>query len=251
MPKTRKIPGASLRRDGTPGRGVRLDPRAKLASIAAMAVAVALAPNMLCDFALMGVAFAFGSMLGQLRVSAAMLVLYALFITLAQFVPYLYDVGLRTIFSSFLLRMRKVFACGLMAYATVKTTHIDEFMSALTRMRVPRAVTITLAVALRYAPTVREDWGFIKDAMRMRGISPSPLGFIQAPMRTIDCIYVPLLMNASRAADELSMAAVARGIENPIARTCYLHIELRRADLLTFAASLAVVASMLAIRAVA
>ena len=105
---------------------MRLDPRAKLASIAAMAVAVALAPNMLCDFALMGFAFAFGSMLGQLRVSAAMLVLYALFITLAQFVPYLYDVGLRTIFSSFLLLMRKVFACGLMAYATVKTTHIDE-----------------------------------------------------------------------------------------------------------------------------
>ena len=38
-------------------------------------------------------------------------------------------------------------------------------------------------------------------------------------MRTIDCIYVPLLMSASRAADELSMAAVARGIENPVART--------------------------------
>ncbi len=88
---------------------LRLDPRAKLASIAAMAVAVALAPNMLCDFALMGFAFAFGSMLGQLRVSAAMLVLYALFITLAQFVPYLDDVGLRTMFSSFLLLMRKVF----------------------------------------------------------------------------------------------------------------------------------------------
>ncbi len=32
---------------------MRLDPRAKLAAIAAMAVAVALAPNMLCDFALM------------------------------------------------------------------------------------------------------------------------------------------------------------------------------------------------------
>ena len=58
-------------------------------------------------------------------------------------------------------------------------------------------------------------------------------------------------MSASRAADELSMAAVARGIENPVARTCYLHIELRRADLLTFAASLAVIAIMLAIRVVA
>ncbi len=67
MPKTRKIPGASLRRDGTPGRSVRLDPRAKLAAIAAMAVAVTLAPNMLCDLVLMGVAFAFGSIDNMLQ----------------------------------------------------------------------------------------------------------------------------------------------------------------------------------------
>ncbi len=91
-------------------------------------------------------------------------------------------------FSSFLLLMRKVFACGLMAYATVKTTHIDEFMSALTRMRVPRAVTIPLAVALRYTPTVREDWGFIKDAMRMRGISPFwPMCSSVSAMRCCAC----------------------------------------------------------------
>ena len=59
-------------------------------------------------------------------------------------------------------------------------------------------------------------------------ISPSPGGFVRDPLRTVDCVYVPLLMSASRASDELSMAAVARGIENPVRRTCYLHIEMRR-----------------------
>lgn len=251
MPKMQEDSRTLLGKGGVPRHGVHLDPRTKLAAIAAMALAVALAPNVTCEFALMCLAVAFGCALGKGKASAGMLVLYMASVAVAQLVPYLDNVALRTMLASFFLLVRKVFACGLMAYATVKTTHIDEFMSALTRMRAPRAVTITLAVALRYAPTVREDWGFIKDAMRMRGISPSPLGFIQAPMRTIDCIYVPLLMSASRAADELSMAAVARGIENPIARTCYLHIELRRADLLTFAASLAVIASMLAIKVVA
>ena len=37
---------------------------------------------------------------------------------------------------------------------------------------------------------------------------------------TVNCSYVPLLTAASRAADELSIAAVTRGIENPKERTC-------------------------------
>lgn len=32
---------------------------------------------------------------------------------------------------------------------------------------------------------------------------------------TIECIYVPLMMAASKAADELSIASITRGIENP------------------------------------
>ena len=161
------------------------------------------------------------------------------------------DVALRTMLASFSLLVRKVFACGLMAYATVATTHVNELMSALARMGVPRAVTIPLAVALRYVPAVREDWGFIKDAMRMRGISPSPVGFVRDPLRTVDCVYVPLLMSASRASDELSMAAVARGIENPVRRTCYLHIEMRAADYALLAVFLLGTVGALVVRVVA
>ena len=47
---------------------------------------------------------------------------------------------------------------------------------------------------------------------------------------TVECLYVPLLMTASNAADELSAAALTRGIENPRPRTCLLQIHLRRRD---------------------
>ncbi len=232
-------------------RAFRPDPRAKLALLLLWAVAVFLSPGLWFEALMMLLVVAFGVAAGRARLALGMLALYAVAMACMLAVSQL-DAGmLKTMLSSFFLLLRKVFPCGLLAAVVVSTTHVNEFMSALSRMRVPRQVTIPLAVMLRYVPAIREDWRFIKDAMRMRGISPSPLGFIQAPMRTIDCIYVPLLMSASRAADELSMAAVARGIENPVARTCYLHIELRRADLLTFAASLAVIASMLAIKVVA
>ena len=47
---------------------------------------------------------------------------------------------------------------------------------------------------------------------------------------TVECLYVPLLMTASNSADELSAAALTRGIENPRPRTCLLQIYLRGRD---------------------
>ena len=213
-----------------------------------MAIAVALAPNMICEAALMGLALVFGVVLGRWKSSAVTLALYATIITAAQFIPHMGGIALRTLFFSFFLLIRKVFACGLMAYATMATTPVNELMGALVKIGTPRSVTIPLAVVVRYLPAVREDWGFIKTAMRMRGISPTPLGLIRAPMRTIDCVYVPVLMNAGRVADELSMAAIARGIENPSKRTCYLHIAMGFADYVMLALFCAAIVGSLALR---
>ena len=83
---------------------------------------------------------------------------------------------------------------------------------------------------LRYLPTIREDWHFIKDAMRLRDVSPTFVGFLKAPAMTVNCIYVPLLTAASKAADELSIASLTRGIENPNPRTCLVKIQMLAAD---------------------
>ena len=118
---------------GHAGRCVHLDPRTKLILIAAMATAVALAPSLAYEMLLMALAFGFGVMLGRPKASAVMLVLYAAAVAATQLVPYLDSVALRTAFGSFFLLMRKVFACALMAYATVTTTHVNELMSSLAR----------------------------------------------------------------------------------------------------------------------
>lgn len=87
-----------------------------------------------------------------------------------------------------------------------------------------------MAVMLRYIPTIQEDWRYIKDAMRMRDVSPSLASFLAHPGMTVECIYVPLLMAASKAADDLSVASVTRGIENPNPRTCLVQIKCGAAD---------------------
>lgn len=77
----------------------------------------------------------------------------------------------------------------------------------------------------------------------MRDVSPSPKGLLTHPAMTVECIYVPLMMAASKAADELSIASITRGIENPKPRTCLVQIHIGPADLLAgvcFAAYLAV-----------
>ena len=47
---------------------------------------------------------------------------------------------------------------------------------------------------------------------------------------TVECIYTPLLTAALKTADELSVAAVTRGIENPNPRTCLVRIQFGFAD---------------------
>ena len=75
------------------------------------------------------------------------------------------DLGIfTTTVVSFLVMLRKVLPCALLDAGVVATTHVNELMAAFSRMRVPRAVTIPLAVMMRYLPAIREDWQHLRDA---------------------------------------------------------------------------------------
>lgn len=137
---------------------------------------------------------------------------------------------LRTMFVAFLGLFHKVYPCGMLSGIVLSTTKVSEFLSAMNHIHAPKKLVIPLAVMLRYIPTIGEDWRYIKDAMKMRDVSPSLKGFIKNPGMTVDCIYVPLMMAASKAADELSIASVTRGIENPEPRTCLVQIQFGIAD---------------------
>ena len=73
-------------------------------------------------------------------------------------------------------------------------------------------------------------------------------GLLSHPGMTVECIYVPLLMAASKAADELSVASVTRGIENPNPRTCLVQIKCGIADWRVMAVAVAFLIFELCVR---
>ena len=209
---------------------LHLDPRTKLFLILLCVLCAMFAPDLYFQFALVALIGLLAALCGKWRYALRGLTAYALICAFTVWCMGVLTGTWRMMFVAFLGLVHKVYACGMLAGLVIRTTRVGEFLSAMARLRVPKKLTIPLAVMLRYLPTIREDWHAIRDAMRLRDVSPTLWGFLKAPAMTVNCIYVPLLTAASRAADELSIASVTRGIENPKPRTCLVKIRMQAAD---------------------
>ncbi|MBP5431114.1 MAG: energy-coupling factor transporter transmembrane protein EcfT [Ruminococcus sp.] len=125
------------------------------------------------------------------------------------------------------------------AWYVVRTTKIGEFVSAMQKMHIPDGITISLAVLMRFFPTIKEEYTAIRDAMKMRGIMLG--GGNAAGM--IEYRLIPLLFSCVNIGDELSAAAVTRGLGGKVKRTSVQVLKMRAADyllMLLFTAALAV-----------
>jgi len=112
------------------------------------------------------------------------------------------------------------------AWYVVRTTKIDEFMSSMQKMHVPDGITISLAVVMRFFPTLKEEYLSIRDAMKMRGVM---LGGGNA-VKMIEYRMIPLLFSCVNIGDELSAAAVTRGLGGKARRTSVVELKLKAAD---------------------
>ena len=230
---------------------LHLDPRTKLALILLSVLSAMFAPNLRFQLALVALIGLLAAAGGQWRYALRSIAAYALICVFTGWCMGVLTGTWRTMFVAFLGLVHKVYACGMLAGLVIRSTKVGEFLSAMARLRVPKKLTIPIAVMLRYLPTIREDWHAIRDAMRLRDVSPTLMGFLRAPALTVNCIYVPLLTAASKAADELSVAAVTRGIENPQPRSCLVVIRMRAADGLAIALFAAFLITELVWKAVA
>lgn len=209
---------------------IGVDPRTKLLLLLAGNLAVFFAPALWYEILLAAAILLFGVLCGVYRFSVKMTAAYLAVLALQLLGSAWLQGTLQVMIVSFAMFVRKIFPCAMLGGILVSTTRVNEFMAAMNHIRVPKSVVIPLTVMLRYFPMVGEDWRHIRDAMKMRDVSPSFGGFLTHPGRTAECIYVPLMMSASKIADELSAAAITRGIENPKPRTCLQRLRLRFAD---------------------
>ena len=95
------------------------------------------------------------------------------------------------------------------------------------KWHIPQGLIIPLSVTVRYFPALKEETGYIRDAMKLRNIHG---------VQKIECILVPTMISATTTAEELSAAAVTRGIENPAPKTSMIEMKFGVQDFLCLAA---------------
>lgn len=97
----------------------------------------------------------------------------------------------------------------------IHTVSLREFIVGLRMLHVPQKLIIPISVTLRYFPAIKEETGYIRDAMRLRNI--------RGPQKA-EALIVPLMVSATATAEELSAAAVTRGIEDPAKKTSLVEL---------------------------
>ena len=211
---------------------VRFDPRTKLLLLLLCVLCTMFAPSLQYELVLVCLIAVFSLLSGQVLHAFLGILFYGLIYAVTLLSITKMTGTTQAVFAAFFGLVNKVYPCGLMAGLMIETTKTGEFMAAFYKIHMPDRFVIPFAVMMRYLPVVKEDWHHIKDAMRMRGISPSIKNICLRPMVVAECLYVPLMMAASNTADELSIAAITRGIENPNPRTSLTEIKFLLRDLI-------------------
>lgn len=122
----------------------------------------------------------------------------------------------------------------------IKTSDVGSIMSSMDFLRIPKAVSIPVAVMFRFFPSFAEERNNIKMAMKIRGIE------IKNPIKYLEYIAVPLLIISSNIADDIAKAAETKCIANPIKKTRYITVRVHIIDFIyTFIMTVIVVGGRL------
>lgn len=213
----------------------RLDPRVSVL-ILILLNATAFAPTLLAaEFLMVALAALVVVWCGRPGSAARWCVAYAL-ITAAGYLFLIFPNAITASFATMLVMVRRVFIVGMFASNMIATTRAGELACALQRVRLPRHAIVALCVALRFFPTMAGEFRAVHEAMRVRGMALTPVYVLRHPVRVMENMLVPVMSRLSIVADELSNAALVRGMDSSCVRTSYYDLRLRPADVLFLAA---------------
>ena len=112
------------------------------------------------------------------------------------------------------------FAPGIMTGAyLISSTSVSEFIGAMERMHITEKIVIPMSVIFRFFPTISEEYQAIRDAMKN-------------PFLMLEYRLVPLMVSVVKIGDELSAAALTRGLGAPVKRTNVCQIDFHVQDLI-------------------
>ena len=118
----------------------------------------------------------------------------------------------------------RFFPVFMFGYYIIKSTKPNEFISAMNLWHIPEAFIIPVSVVFRFVPTLAEENKSISNAMRMREVRFGTKKFLKNPSMILEYRLVPLMMSVAKIGEELSAAALSRGLGGLKKRTCMVEL---------------------------
>ena len=167
---------------------------------------------------------------GKWRTAAKYLLLYAVCFALERVALYTLS-GMASFILLAVCSVMTRFAPGFMMGAfLISSTSVSDFIAAMKRMHITEKIIIPLSVIFRFFPTIGEENAAISDAMRMRGIRFGG----RHPGKMIEYRLIPLMISVVKIGDELSAAALTRGLGAPVRQTDICKIGFHVQDIIMF-----------------
>ena len=132
--------------------------------------------------------------------------------------------------SMVVVSLRMILPCIIAGTYAFMTITVSEFICAFRKIHVSECVIIPCMVIIRFFPTIKEDYSQIRNAMAFRGIGVGKFSLITQPMKTLEYIIIPLLMNGNNVSQDLSIAALTKGIGVKGNHTCVEQIKVKAID---------------------
>lgn len=180
----------------------KIDPRAGLFILLLANIGMFLERTSMQGNALAGVIIAVLIMYGCPKIATGGVVFMLLLYCLQTFVLPVLPIAFTNMFSVFVNMTRRMLPCLLTGALLVKKCSVPEFVAAMRKLRLPQNLITAMAVTIRYFPAISEELHHIINAMKLQKITAE---------RKIECYLVPIMLSATKTAEELSVAAVVRG----------------------------------------
>ncbi len=209
-----------------------LDPRMKLVLVVVFTTSSYLSQNtwaLVWNYILIALLYFARGLWKSARKAATLFACFIIFDFLIEFLPWQ---GFRATLDIIVFFLQRISIFFVMWKWMSTKLRIGDLTTALQNMHIPKGGIITLAVVFRYLPTVSDEFRYISNTMKLRGIGLTFGNIVKHPMATIEYALVPLIIRSMTVGDELAASAMTRGLDLKSKRTSYREVRLGARDVL-------------------
>lgn len=169
---------------------------------------------------------------GIFKESFKMFLIFAFLLLIDYLSIFIGNIGLNIAVSTALYLIERFFVFGMMGFYIFKTTKLSKFIIALENFNIPQTIILPFSVMIRFLPTIFEEYNYLKDSMKIRGITSSFKMIIKKPLDYMEYFLVPILIRSFKIADELSAYAMLRGLDSGKTKTMLYDLKFTKFDYL-------------------